>query len=340
MLFRSGIRQQFTSEVNIRLSQESLKRFERFEEEMGASADLRQVGYLFLASSEDDWAWLQRGASLQRRLGVPVELLTPEEARRLVPGLRIDDLVGATFCGTDGIADPYAVVQAFARQARRLGVRILEGHEITGIFRDAAKIRGVRVKGGEAIVSSLVVNAAGVHARDVGQMARVQIPVEPHHRQVFVAEPMAELPGPIPMTIDLRSGTYMHVEPNGSIVLGGGDHGDRRGFDQSLDWSFLPRLIEAVTHRLPALEAAQIRRGWAGLREMTPDELAIIGPVPGVQGLFVAAGFSGHGFMHAPAVGQVMAELILDGKASTIDISALSLERFRTGQLSPERAVF
>ena len=196
------------------------------------------------------------------------------------------------------------------------------------------------MKGSEAIVSSLVVNAAGVHARDVGQMASVQIPVEPHHRQVFVAEPMAEVPGPIPMTIDLRSGSYIHVERSGCIVLGGGDHGDRRGFDEGLDWSLLPRLIEAVTHRLPALEAAQIRRGWAGLREITPDELAIIGPVQGIEGFYVAAGFSGHGFMHAPAVGNLMAELILDGKASTIDISPLSLDRFRTGRLSPERAVF
>jgi sarcosine oxidase subunit beta len=171
-------------------------------------------------------------------------------------------------------------------------------------------------------------------------MAGVEIPVEPHHRQAFVAEPLPALSSSIPMTVDLRSGTYLHVERNGSVVLGGGDHGDRRGFDERLDWSLLPRLIEAVTHRLPALESARIQRGWAGLREMTPDELAIVGPVLDMEGFFVAAGFSGHGFMHAPAIGKVMAELILDGKASTIDISALSLERFRTGQLVPERAVF
>ena len=144
----------------------------------------------------------------------------------------------------------------------------------------------------------------------------------------------------IPLTVDVRSGSYVHIEPNGTIVIGGGDHGDRRGFDESLDWSLLPRLIEAVTHRVPALEAARVRRGWAGLREMTPDELAIVGPVPYVEGFFVAAGFSGHGFMHAPAVGKLMAELILDGKAATIDISPLGIERFRAGRLIPERAVF
>jgi sarcosine oxidase subunit beta len=335
-----GIRQQFSREINIRLSQESLKRFERFEEEMGCPADFRQVGYLFLASSGEDWAWLQEAASLQRRLGVPVELLTPDEAGGLVPGLRTGDLLGATFCGTDGIADPHAVVQAFAREARRLGVRILEGREVTGILRDGGRVQRVQVKDGEAVVAALVVNAAGVHAKDVGLMAGVEIPVEPHHRQAFVAGPLPALSSSIPMTVDLRSGTYVHVERNGNIVLGGGDHGDRRGFDERLDWSLLPRLIEGVTHRLPALESARIQRGWAGLREMTPDELAIVGPVPETQGFFVAAGFSGHGFMHAPAVGKVMAELILDGKASTIDISALSLDRFRTGQLVPERAVF
>ena len=335
-----GVRQQFSSEINVRLSQESVRRFERFEEEMGSSAYFHQVGYLFLASFEGDWAWLQESASLQRRLGVPVELLTPEEARRLVPGLHIDDVLGATFCGTDGIADPHAVLQAFARQARRLGVRILEGHEVTGIHLDAAGVRGVQMKGGEAIAAAVVVNAAGVRAREVGLMAGIEIPVEPHHRQVFVAEPLAELPSPIPLTVDLRSGTYVHVERNGSIVLGGGDHGDRRGFDERLDWSLLPRLIDAVTHRLPALEGARILRGWAGLREMTPDELAIVGPVPEAEGFFVAAGFSGHGFMHAPAIGKLMAELILDGKASTIDVSALRLDRFRTRQLIPERAVF
>ena len=335
-----GIRQQFSSEINIRLSQESLKRFERFEEEMGCSADFRQVGYLFLASSGEDWAWLQEAAALQRRLGVPVKLLTPDEAGGLVPGLRTGDLLGATFCGTDGIADPHAVLHGLARQARRLGVRILEGREVTGILRDGGRVQGVQVKGGEAVAAALVVNAAGVHAKDVGLMAGVEIPVEPHHRQAFVAEPLEGLANSIPMTVDLQSGTYLHVERNGNIVLGGGDHGDRRGFDERLDWSLLPRLIEAVTHRLPALESARIQRGWAGLREMTPDELAIVGPVLDTEGFFVAAGFSGHGFMHAPAIGKVMAELILDGKASTIDISALSLDRFRTGQLVPERAVF
>ncbi|MBI2902075.1 MAG: FAD-binding oxidoreductase [Candidatus Methylomirabilis oxyfera] len=335
-----GIRQQFSREINIRLSQESLKPFERFEEEMGCSADFRQVGYLFLASSGEDWAWLKEAAALQQRLQVPVELLTPEEARRLVPGLWIDDLLGATFCGSDGIADPHAVLHGLAGQARRLGVRILEGREVTGILCDGGRVRGVRMKDGEAVAAALVVNAAGIHAREVGLMAGVEIPVEPHHRQAFVAEPLAELADSMPMTVDLRSGTYVHVERNGNIILGGGDHGDRRGFDERLDWSLLPRLIEGVTHRLPALELARIQRGWAGLREMTPDELAIVGPVPDTEGLFVAAGFSGHGFMHAPAIGKLVAELILDGKASTIDISSLSLDRFRTGQLVPERAVF
>jgi sarcosine oxidase subunit beta len=221
-----------------------------------------------------------------------------------------------------------------------LGVRILEGREVTGILRDGGRVQGVQVKDGEAVEAALVVNAAGVHAKDIGLMAGVEIPVEPHHRQAFVAEPLPALSSSIPMTVDLRSGTYVHIERNGSVVLGGGDHGDRRGFDERLDWSLLPSLIEAVTHRLPALESARIQRGWAGLREMTPDELAIVGPVLDTEGFFVAAGFSGHGFMHAPAIGKVMAELILDGKASTIDISALSLDRFRTGQLVPERAVF
>jgi len=335
-----GIRQQFSREINVRLSQESLKQFERFEEEMGSSADFRQVGYLFLASRVSDWAWLQEAAGLQRRLGVPVELLTPEEAGRGITGLRIDDLLGATFCGTDGIADPHAVLHGLAIQARRLAVRILEGREVIGVLCDSGRVRGVQVRGEGAVAASLVVNAAGVHAREIGLMAGVEIPVDPHHRQAFVAEPLAGVANSMPMTVDLRSGTYVHVERNGNIVLGGGDHGDRRGFDERLDWSLLPRLIEGVTHRLPALESARIQRGWAGLREMTPDELAIVGPVVDTEGFFVAAGFSGHGFMHAPAIGKVMAELILDGKASTIDISALSLERFRTGQLVPERAVF
>jgi len=335
-----GIRQQFSSEINIRLSQASLKRFERFEEEMGSSADFRQVGYLFLASSEEGWARLQKNASLQRRLGVPVELLMPEDARRLVRGLRTDDLFGASFCSTDGIADPHTVVQVFARHTRRLGVQIFEGHEVNGIHLESGAVRGVRMRDGEVIASHAAVIAAGVHARAVGLMAGIDIPVEPHHRQVFVAEPLEELPSPIPLTVDQQAGTYIHIERGGSIVLGGGDHGERRGFDERLDWSRLPRLIEAVVHRCPPLAGARVRRGWAGLREMTPDELAVVGPAPEVEGLFVAAGFSGHGFMHAPAVGALMAELILDGTASSIDISALRLDRFRSGRLFPEREVF
>src|SRR3972149_5594626 len=163
-----GIRQQFSSEINIRLSQESLKHLERFEEEMGCPADFRQVGYLFLASSGEDWAWLQEAAALQRRLGVPVELLTPDEAGGLVPGLRTGDLLGGTFCGTGGLAGPHAVLHGLATQARRLGVRILEGREVTGILRDGGRVQGVQVKDGEAVAAALVVNAAGGRAKEGG----------------------------------------------------------------------------------------------------------------------------------------------------------------------------
>jgi sarcosine oxidase subunit beta len=335
-----GIRQQFSSEVNIRLSQESLALFERFEEVMGSPAGLRRVGYLFLASSDRDWAWLRQAAGLQRRLGVPTQVLEPEEARRLVDGLRTDDLRGATFCATDGVADPHLVAQAFAREARHFGVRLLEDCEVTGIGLERGRVREVRVKDGTTIACDAIVNAAGVHAREVGLMAGVDLPVEPNHRQVFVAEPLAALSRPTPVTVDLGSGAYVHVEASGAILMGGTDRGDRRGYDERLDWARLPLLVEAVTHRVPALEGARVRRGWAGLREMTPDELAIVGRVSDIEGYFVAAGFSGHGFMHAPAVGRLVADLVLDGTTSGIDISPLSPDRFRHGASTPERAVF
>lgn len=332
-----GIRQQFSTEVNIRLSQESLEAFKTFPERMGVEIAFRQVGYLFLLTSPEELEAFQKHVVLQQSLGVPVSLFSPDEAKRLVPQLNVEDVVGATFCPADGHADPYGVLQGYARRARLLGVRIQEGREVQWIEVEKGRVKGVITREGR-IAAPVVINAAGPHAARVAASAGIELPLLPHRRSVFVTEPFDQLPDPLPMIIDFTTGFYFHRE-SGGILMGMANRSEPPSFHTGVEWDFLPAVLSRAVHRAPVLETARIKRGWAGLYEMTPDAHPILGEVSGLQGFLLAVGFSGHGFMHAPAVGKLLAELILDGKASTLDISPLSLDRFREGKLLPEYTV-
>ncbi len=331
-----GIRQQFSSAINVRISELSVRHFERFESEMGSDPVFFQVGYLFLLSDEMRWKAFQEQAEVQRALGIPSQTLTPEGAGAIVPELDLEGLLGATFCPTDGLGNPHEITQAYERRARELGARFRFGVAAVGLLRDGTRVTGVRTSDGD-IASPLVVNAAGAWAAAVASWAGVDLPVQPYRRHCFVTKPMPWVGERLPMIVDMKSGVYMHRE-SGGLLLGLADRDEAPGFDTSTNWDFLEKVVEPAMERLPALADAEIAHGWAGLYETTPDHNAVLGFPEGVEGLLLANGFSGHGFMQAPAIGQLMAEWIVEGKPS-LDLSELRLERFREARATAESNV-
>ncbi|HZS15872.1 MAG TPA: FAD-binding oxidoreductase [Candidatus Dormibacteraeota bacterium] len=333
-----GVRQQFSTEVNVRVGMLSHRMLERFPEEIGATADLREIGYLFLAGTAEEAEQFARNVEMQHRVGLrEAELLDVERARELVPELRTDDLHAATFCPSDGLAGPNEVTGGYAAAARRLGAAVVEGCEVAEVTRDRGRVSGVRTTAGERVSAGIVVNCAGPYASVVGRMAGVEIPVRPFRRHIFVTEPF-RLSRPVPFTVDFHTSFYMHPEGEG-LLLGMSDPDEPASFDTSVSWDFLEHLIEHATWRVPALERAEIHTGWAGLYEVSPDNQAIVGESPQLAGLWLCCGFSGHGFMQAPAMGHLLAEVLL-GREPEIDLSPFDPARFEQGEgLQPESAV-
>jgi sarcosine oxidase subunit beta len=321
-----GIRAQFPSETEIRFSLESIRVFERFEEEFGVDPGYRKIGYLFLISDAADLAGFKQRMQLQQSLGVDVRLITPAEAQSLVPALRVDDLLAAVWGPGDGMAGPAEVTQGFARRARGLGARIVEGVEVTAIEVARARVTAVHTTGGR-IDTPLVINAAGPSAARLARLAGVEVSVQPRRRHIFFTEPFAEIPGPVPLTHDRASGFYFRKEME-QVLLSPGDVEDI-GSDLAvpMDWSRVGETVEKAVHRVPIIEKARIAGGWAGLRPLTPDDHAIIGWAPGVEGFFLAVGFGGHGFQHSPATGRYVSEWLLDGRPS-LDLSLFDPTRF------------
>ena len=325
-----GIRTQFSTEINIRFSLESLKTFEQFKEEFGVDPEFKRIGYLFLATTEGEIGAFRENIKLQRKFNIPVEFLSPDEIRSRWPYLRTDDILGGTFCSWDGYAGPSEVLSGFVNGAKRAGVKICEGMEIRGISLARGRIHSVKTKD-EEIFTPVVVNAGGPRAASIGEMAGIKIPVKPLRRQIFITAPFHVTNGPIPLTIDFHRGWYFRREGNGLLLSGPID--PEPSFNLNTDYKAMAETSENAMYRVPALEKARIARGWAGLYEISPDHHAILGKVPEVEGLILANGLSGHGFQHSPAVGKVISELITDGDARTIDISSLSIERFEKGEL-------
>ena len=321
-----GIRAQFSTETEIRFSLESLRVLQNFTEEFGVDPGFKQIGYLFLVSDEKDLRAFETRIALQKRLGVDVRVITPKEAQAIVPALHVDDLIAAVWGPQDGLAGPAEVTQGFAKRARELGAGIVEGVEVTAIDVAGGKVRGVRTTQGE-ITAPVVINAAGPTAARVGRLAGVTLAVFPRRRHIFFTEPFPDLPGPVPLTHDQASGFYFRKEME-QVLLSPGDVQDI-GQDQivPMDWGKLDETVTKAVHRLPLIERAKIAGGWAGLRPLTPDDHAILGPAPGVDGFFLAVGFGGHGFQHSPMTGRMVAEWILDGKPS-MDLSLFNPARF------------
>jgi sarcosine oxidase subunit beta len=334
-----GVRHQFSNEANIRLSIESIGVLERFADEVGQIIDFHQDGYLFLLSTPESVETFRRNAALQRSLGVDVQWLGAEEAARLAPGLDVDGALGATFCQRDGIADPNGVTMGFAKAAQAAGVAIERDTEVIGMRVEAGRVAAVETTRG-TIDTRTVVNAAGPHARLIGRMAGAEVPVDPYRRHIFIATLDGRAGPPhVPlshiMVIDFDTTFYFHREGAG-LLFGMGDPSETPTFDTTVQWDFLPQVIEVAVRRLPALADAAISHAWAGLYEITPDANPIIGPAAGVAGLYLINGFSGHGFQHSPAAGRILADLIT-GRDPAFDLTPFTAERFTSGALSGER---
>ncbi len=333
-----GFRHQFSSRVNILLSLESVRMILRFSEEHGLPLDVAQDGYLFLVRSEDSWREFLAAVDLQRSLGVEVDVLTPKEAAQLIPGINVDGAVGATFGPKDGIADPSGLTQGYATLARRAGVEIRTRAEVLGIDVSGGRVTGVSTAGGR-VSAAVVVNAAGPWAGPLAATAGVDLPVDPIPRQVVVTGPFPGAPGRKTLVIDADTTFYFHREGPG-VLMGMGGKDERPSFDTRVDDRFIAEEVLPMAVQLfPPLEEAELRYRWCGLYEMSPDRHPVIGAAPGVEGFYLANGFSGHGFQHAPIVGKLLAELIVEGAARTVDVSSLGLERFATGQVMPEHHV-
>ena len=328
-----GVRCQFSDPVNIELGRRSLAAFEDFDRRPGAEIDLAQHGYLFLLSEAADVEAFERSVDLQNKAGVPSRMLSVDEACELSPWVRGDDLLAGAYSPTDGHCSPESVVQGYARAARRHGAVIRRHTAVTGIDTADGAITAVHTGSGP-VATSTVVCAAGAWSAPVGAMVGVELPVRPLRRQVLVTEPIADLPDALPFTIDFSTGLYFHNEGPG-LLVGISDPDEDFGFDLRTDDRWLGRLSEVVERRVPRLSDVGVAHRWAGLYEVTPDHNALVGEAATPGRFLYATGFSGHGFLQGPAIGEVIRDLVL-GRPPPVEVSALRADRFNRAEARPE----
>ena len=324
-----GVRLQFSTAVNIQLSLRAVEFFEQFRERFGVDPEYQQRGYIFLAHDQELLDVFRRNLALQQSLGVPSREVSPAEIKEWVPYLNVDDVLGGSYCAKDGRLNPVRVVDTFANQARKLGAEIREGVEVTAVRKTGQRISGVETSGG-AIESPVVVNAGGPWAASVAKLAGLELPVWPLRRQQFLTPPTNLVPLPTPFIIDGDRSFSFHSLGD-QIRAGMAAPGETSGWNDQPDWELVPTIRQRLAHRAPILASLPIVDAYAGLYEMSPDSHGIIGWAPEAPGLMLCNGFSGHGIMHSPITGQCVAEIILDGQASTVDISDLRPSRFAEG---------
>jgi len=335
-----GVRAQFATPINIQMSLFSIDVFSRFEELTGHTAQYHSFGYLFIATNEKHLHYLKANRELQTEQGLrDVRIVSREEIVEILPQVRSDDIVGGSFCPTDGFVDPYSVMTGFTAKARARGTRLLLNTEVTGISTDGCKVRAVETSRG-AIETRAVVNAAGAWAASIAKMIGIDLPVKPLRRQIINTEPFDLVPRRLPMVIDMSNG--FHFRREGScIMMAWPEPEEIYSFNTNFDRDFIEEILTRAVNRVPCFEEAQVnaRRCWAGLYEVTPDHHAIIGKAPGIEGFYLANGFGGHGVMHSPATGKIVSEFVLFGEPRTLDARPLAFERFAEGRLLEETAV-
>lgn len=328
-----GVRTQFSDVLNIEIAKRSMAAFRDFGRRPGWEIDLKQVGYLFILTRECDVEEFEQSVALQNQSGLDSVMLTADEARALCPLIEGQDVLAAAFSPGDGHATPDGVVQGYASAARAHGAHIRVGCEVVAIETDGDRITEVVTTDG-SVRTNAVICAAGAWSRSCGAMVGVALPVIPLRRQVLFTEAIEGLPAELPMTIDFESSFYFHREGPG-LLMGMSDPVQAPGFSLEMSEDWIPSLMEIVRRRAPRIADAGIKGGWAGLYEMTPDHNAVIGEAAYVSRFLYATGFSGHGFLQGPAVGEILRDMIL-GRSTFVDIAPLGVERFDAAALRPE----
>jgi len=335
-----GVRAQFSTPVNIQMSLYSIPFYARFDDGLGYPCDYRAQGYLFCATSEQHMAYLKRNHETQVGLGLKdVRLLSADDIRNMFPQLRADDIVGGSFCSSDGFVDPYSAMNGFMSWACDHGAELWKNCVVTGIEYDSTGVVSVRSSRG-AVATRIVVNCAGAWAASVAKMVNVELPVEPLRRMLVPTEPFDGFPHSAPMIIDMSNGFHFRPEARG-FLLAWNDPEETPGYKTDFDSAFVEKILTRAADRVPMFETLPVnpKRAWAGLYEMTPDHHPVLGPVPDVPGFYLANGFSGHGVMHAPATGRILSDLILSGETDLIEASLLHLSRFAENKMIEETAV-
>jgi len=328
-----GVRYQFGTEINIRLSIKSLPMLERFEEEIGQAVNYRKIGYIFLLTNDDEVTVFKRNVELQNRLGVQTEWLNGDEIRKRLPMMCLKDVIAGSYNPMDGLVDPNSVVMGYIGAAQRLGSKAVSSLPVTGIQIQSGKVIGVETPS-QSISAPVVVDATGPWSSLTSRSIGIHLPVVPLRRQWLTTTALPKLPPDFPFVIDFAQSLYFHPEGLG-LLTGMSNPLEIPSFDQTIDSDWELVHMDAAINRLQLLEHAGLASHMAGLYEVTPDAHPIFGKTA-VDGYFIVTGFSGHGFMHGPIAGKLMSEIILDGKATTLDISMLDLARFTEGRLIHE----
>jgi sarcosine oxidase subunit beta len=335
-----GVRAQFSTPVNIQMSLYSIPFYASFDERLGLPAGYRPQGYLFCATNDRHLAYLRTNYEKQVAMGLKeVRLISAEEIRTRFPQLRTDDIIGGSFCSTDGFVDPYSAMNGFMSWAADHGTTLWKNAQVTAIRREADRSFAVETSRG-TISTPTVVNAAGAWAASLAKMVGINLPVEPLRRMLVPTEPFDQFPHTAPMIIDMSNGFHFRPEALG-FLLAWNDPEETPGYKTDFEPSFIEKILTRAADRVPIFEnlAVNPKRAWAGLYEMTPDHHPILGPVPEVPGFYLANGFSGHGVMHAPATGKILADLILTGSTDLIDATLLDLARFGEERTIYETAI-
>ena len=332
-----GIRAQWSTPGNIRLAQHSISEFENFKDMTGQDIQFRQGGYLLPAYSREEAGQFKKNAALQKRHGVPVELVSPEQAREITPAVNTAGMLTAAYCPTDGVANPFLVTKGYADAAEKAGVEIRLRAEVTGFETSGPRVTAALLRDGTRIACGAVLNAAGGWAAAVCEMVGAKIPLKPYRHQIMVTEPLEIFHRP--MVIDLHHNLYFCQAEEGGILAGQTDEDEPPSFNTKNSWRFIVEISRKLIYHCPALADVAVVRQWAGLYSMTPDAQPILGRVGEYDNFFCACGFSGHGFMISPAVGLLMAELLTHGRARTLSIEDYSADRFERGEFVREKSV-
>ena len=332
----AGVRQQWGTKMNCLLAQKSMEILENMNDILHTKRDieLKQKGYLLLAYTEKEMNQFKKNVELQNSLGIASKIITPSQAREIVPYLNTEKLLGGAFYEKDGHANPFLVTNAYAQAAISLGAEVNTYTDVVSIKRNGSKIEGVQTNKG-FISTDTVIDAAGGYSAEIGKMAGVDIPVYPQRHQILVTDPVDEVLGPMVMSFSYN--IYCQQSPQGSFIMGYGDPNEPKDYNINSSWRFLEEMAEKAVWLLPPLKNLRVVRQWSGLYTMTEDRQPLICKADEAENFYMACGFSGHGFMIAPMVGKLISEMVL-GKKLSIDIE-LNYKRFEKGELLFEPSV-